>query len=116
MMDTNEVQSMSFSKAPRGAQSQSQSEGSSKKKRKSTRSGEAYETVKESSYVITGVIENISIRLSKTIGEYMNKKHMQLGKELERTTTLITMERHKVARMIIHDNAMVSYFFIIPDE
>ena len=47
MMGTDEVQSMSFSEAPRGAQSQSQSEGSSKKKRKSASNGEAYEALKE---------------------------------------------------------------------
>ena len=52
MMGTDEVQSMSFSEAPRWAQSQSQCQ-----KRQSARNGEAYEALKESSYVITGDIE-----------------------------------------------------------
>ena len=113
-MGTNEVQSMSFSEAPAGAQSQS--EGSSKKKRKRASTGDAYEALKESSYVIANVIEKASIRLSKAIGEDISEKHMQLGKELERTTTLTTIERHKIARMIMQDNAMVSYFFSVPDD
>ncbi|PON77171.1 hypothetical protein PanWU01x14_027900 [Parasponia andersonii] len=46
----------------------------------------------------------------------MNDKHMQLGDELKRTTTLTTIERHKVAQMIMQDNAIVSYFFSIPDN
>ena len=43
MMGTDKVQPMSFSEAPRGAQSQS----ASKKKRKSASNGEAYEALKE---------------------------------------------------------------------
>ena len=43
----------------------------------------------------------------------MNEKYMQLGKELERTITLTTIERHKVTRMIMQDNAIVSYFFLV---
>ncbi|KAF4382875.1 hypothetical protein G4B88_021658 [Cannabis sativa] len=62
------------------------------------------------------VIEKASIRLSKAIGEDLNEKHMQLGKELEMTTTLTTAQRHKVARMIMQDNALVSYFFSVPDD
>ncbi|PON87613.1 Myb/SANT-like domain containing protein [Trema orientale] len=114
MMGNEEVQSMSCSEAPKVAQSQS--DGSSKKKRKNANNGDAYEALKESSYVIARVIEKASIRLSKAIGEDMNEKHMQLGDELKRTTTLTTMERHKVARMIMQDNAMVSYFFSVPDN
>ncbi|PON35670.1 hypothetical protein TorRG33x02_268100 [Trema orientale] len=114
MMGTEEVQSMSCSEAPKVAQSQS--DGSSKKKRKSASNGDAYEALKESSYVIAKVIEKASIRLSKAIGEDMKDKHMQLGDELKRTTTLTIMERHKVARMIMQDNAIVSYFFCVPDN
>ena len=118
VMGTDEVQSMSCSEAPKIAQSQSQSqsEESSKKKRKRSTYREPYKALKESSYVIANVIEKASVRLSKAIGEDINEKHMQLGKELERTTTLTTMERHKVARMIMQDNAMVSYFFSVPDD
>ncbi|KAF4348104.1 hypothetical protein F8388_017741 [Cannabis sativa] len=46
----------------------------------------------------------------------MNEKHMQLGKELERITTLTTTQRHKVALMIMQDNALISYFFSVPDD
>ncbi|PON33440.1 hypothetical protein PanWU01x14_352640, partial [Parasponia andersonii] len=48
----------------------------------------------ESSYVIAKVIEKASICLSKAIGEDMNDKHIQLGDELKRTTTLTIIERH----------------------
>ncbi|PON81511.1 Parvalbumin [Trema orientale] len=65
-----------------------------RKKRKSASNRDAYEALKESSYVIAKVIEKASIRLSKAIGEDMNDKHMQLGDELKRTTTLTTMECH----------------------
>ena len=46
----------------------------------------------------------------------MNEKHMNLGKELEKNTTISRMERHKVARMIMQDNALISYFFSIEDK
>ncbi|PON96540.1 hypothetical protein TorRG33x02_078130 [Trema orientale] len=46
----------------------------------------------------------------------MNDRHMQLRDELKRTTTLTTIEHHKVARMIMQDNAMVSYFLSVPDN
>ncbi|KAK2648459.1 hypothetical protein Ddye_015948 [Dipteronia dyeriana] len=46
----------------------------------------------------------------------LNEKHMQLGNELSRTTTLAIMERHKVFRLIVQDNDLVSYFFSLHDE
>ena len=90
----------------------------SKKKRNSASSRETYhEALKKLSYVIAGVIKKVSIGLSKAIGENMNEKHMQLEKELERrTTTLTIIERRKIPRMIMRDNAMVSYFFSVPDN
>ncbi|KAF4379639.1 hypothetical protein F8388_023656 [Cannabis sativa] len=50
------------------------------------------------------------------VQDIMNEKHMQLGKELERITTLTTTQRHKVALMIMQDNALISYFFSVPDD
>ncbi|KAK1561061.1 hypothetical protein Q3G72_033985 [Acer saccharum] len=70
----------------------------------------------KSTATLAAVIEKSSARLSKAIGEDLNEKHMQLGEELSRTTTLTIMERHKVFRLIVQDNALVSYFFSHPDE
>ncbi|KAK2653535.1 hypothetical protein Ddye_013391 [Dipteronia dyeriana] len=71
---------------------------------------------RKSTATLAVVIEKSSARLSKAIGEDLNEKHMQLGNELSRTTTLTIMERHKVFRLIMQDNALVSYFFSLPDE
>ncbi|KAF4403807.1 hypothetical protein G4B88_014263 [Cannabis sativa] len=114
--NVDEVESMSVSDATRAAQSYTQSDGSSKKKRKAANHEEHSNALTQSACILAEVIEKASIRLSKAIGEGLNEKHMQLGKELERTTTLTTAQRHKVARMIMEDNALVSYFFSIPDD
>ncbi|PON58684.1 hypothetical protein TorRG33x02_290610 [Trema orientale] len=114
MMGNEEVQSMSYLEAQKIVQSQS--DRSSKKKKKNANNGDAYEELKESFYVIARVIEKASIRLSKAIGEDINEIHMQLGGESEKTTTLTTIERHKVAHMIMQDNAMVSCFFSVPNN
>ena len=114
--NVDEVPSMSVSDATRGAQSHTQSDGSSKKKRKTVNHEELSDALTQSACIIAREIEKASIRLSKAIGEDMNENHMQLGKELERTTTLTTAQRHKVARMIMQDNALVSYFFSVPDN
>ncbi|XP_062097148.1 uncharacterized protein At2g29880-like [Humulus lupulus] len=114
--NVDEVPSMSVSNATRGAQSHTQSDGSSKKKRKAVNHEELSDAFTQSACIIAREIEKASIRLSKAIGEAMNEKHMQLGKELETTTTLTTTQRHKVARMIMQDNALVSYFFSVPDN
>ncbi|KAF4395810.1 hypothetical protein F8388_018084 [Cannabis sativa] len=114
--NVDEVESMSVSDATRGAQSHTQSDGSSKKKRKAANHEELSNALTQSASILAEVIEKASIRLSKAIGEDLNEKHMQLGKELERTTTLTTTQRHKVARMIMQDNALVSYFFSVPDD
>ncbi|KAK2662443.1 hypothetical protein Ddye_001017 [Dipteronia dyeriana] len=74
------------------------------------------EALTESTATLAAVIEKSSARLSKAIGEDLNEKHMQLGNELSRTTTLPIMERHKVFRLIMQDNALVSYFFSLSDE
>lgn len=112
MMGVDETQSMSFSQTSAIPQSQ----GSSKKKRKSTNNTEAYEAIKESFSLLAGVIEKASERLSRAIGKYMMEKHSRIRDELQRTTTINTMEHHKVAHMMIKDDALVSYFFSIPDD
>ncbi|KAF4381917.1 hypothetical protein F8388_000611 [Cannabis sativa] len=112
--NVDEVESMSVSDATRGAQSHTQSDGSSKKKRKVANHEELSNALTQSACIIAEVIEKASIRLSKAIG--LNEKHMQLEKELERTTTLTTAQRHKVARMIMQDNALVSYIFSVPND
>ena len=71
----------------------------------------SFKVRKLTSPIKLGVIEKVSIRLNKVIGEDMNEKQMQLRDEIERTTTLTTTERHKVVCMIMQDNTMVSYFF-----
>ncbi|KAF4362513.1 hypothetical protein F8388_011340 [Cannabis sativa] len=86
------------------------------RKRKAANHEELSNALTQSASILAEVIEKASIRLSKAIGEDLNEKHMQLGKELERTTTLTTTQRHKVARMIMQDNALVSYFFSVPDD
>ena len=62
------------------------------------------------------VIEKSYARLSKPIGEDLNEKHMKLGEEFSKTTTLSIVECHKVFKMIVQDNAMVFYFFSLPNE
>ncbi|KAF4390472.1 hypothetical protein F8388_005969 [Cannabis sativa] len=114
--NVDEVESMSVSDATRGAQSHTKSDGSSKKKRKAANHEELSNALTQSACIIAEVIEKASIHLSKAIGEDLNENHMQLGKELERTTTLTTTQRYKVARMIMQDNALFSYFFNIPDD
>ncbi|KAF4360758.1 hypothetical protein F8388_011474 [Cannabis sativa] len=114
--NVDEVESMSVSDATRGAQSHTQSDGSSKKKRKAANHEDLSNALTQSACILAEVIEKASIRLSKAIGEGLNEKHMQLGKELERTTTLTTSQRHKVARMIMQDYALVSYFFSVLDD
>ncbi|KAF4373678.1 hypothetical protein G4B88_029628 [Cannabis sativa] len=114
--NVDEVESMSVSDATRGAQSHTQSDGSLKKKRKAANHEELSNALTQSASILAEVIEKASIRLSKAIGEDLNEKHMQLGTELERTTTLTTAQRHKVARMIMQDNALVSYFFSVPND
>ncbi|KAK0585233.1 hypothetical protein LWI29_025150 [Acer saccharum] len=74
------------------------------------------EALTESIATLAAVIEKSSARLSKAIVEDLNEKHMQLGEELSRTTTLTIMERHKVFRLIVQDNALVSYFLSLPVE
>ena len=95
MMGTDEAQSMSFSEA--GKRHQAQSSGSAKKKKKSTDYGHVYEALKKSSYVLASAIKKASTRLSLAIGEDIIEKHMRLREELEKTTTLTTLERHKAA-------------------
>ncbi|KAM6580408.1 uncharacterized protein LOC115724580 [Cannabis sativa] len=107
---------MSVSDATRGAQSHTQLDGSSKKKRKAANHEELSNALTQPACILAEVIEKASIRFSKAIGEDLNEKHMQLEKELERTTTVTTAQRHKVARMIMQDNALVSYFFSVPDD
>ncbi|KAF4350561.1 hypothetical protein F8388_007129 [Cannabis sativa] len=102
----DEVESMSVSNTTRGAQSHTQLDGSSKKKRKAANHEE----------LSMHLHNQLVLTQSKAIGEDLNEKHMQLGKELEMTTTLTTAQRHKVARMIMQDNALVSYFFSVPDD
>ncbi|KAF4374433.1 hypothetical protein G4B88_012822 [Cannabis sativa] len=114
--NVDEVESISVLDATRGAQSHTQSDGSSTKKRKAANHEELSNALTQSACILAEVIEKASIRLSKAIGEGLNEKHMQFGKELERTTTLTTTQRHKVARMIMQDNALVSYFFSVPDD
>lgn len=117
MVGGDEAQSMYFSQASAVPQTQSHSQGSSKKKRKNTgNSGDAYEALKESSNLIAGVIEKASEHLSRAIGEDIMEKHSQLRAELERTTTISTIERHKAARLIMKDDATVCYFFSVPDQ
>ncbi|TXG62851.1 hypothetical protein EZV62_009845 [Acer yangbiense] len=79
-------------------------------------SGDLAAALTESTMTLAAVIEKSSARLSKAIVEDLNDKHMQLGEELSRTTTLTIMDRHKVYRLIVQDNALVSYFFSLPDE
>ncbi|KAF4395888.1 hypothetical protein G4B88_028058 [Cannabis sativa] len=114
--NVDEVESMSVSDATRGAQSHTQLDGSSKKKRKAANHEELSNALTQPACILAEVIEKASIRFSKAIGEDLNEKHMQLEKELERTTTVTTTQRHKVARMIMQDNALVSYFFSVPDD
>ena len=114
IMGMDETQSMSFSQA--SAVPQSQSQGLSKRKRKSTSNSEAYEAIKESSSLLASVIEKASERLSRAIGEDIAKKHSRLRDELQRTTTIKIMKRHKVARMMMKDDALISYFFSIPND
>ncbi|KAK0585181.1 hypothetical protein LWI29_024345 [Acer saccharum] len=86
------------------------------KQRKTKRYGDLAEALTKSTATLAAVIEKSSARLSEAIGEDLNEKHMQLGEELSRTTTLTIMERHKVFRLIVQDNALVSYFFSLLDE
>ncbi|KAK1562788.1 hypothetical protein Q3G72_017129 [Acer saccharum] len=71
---------------------------------------------RKSTVTLAAVIEKSSARLNKAIGDDLNEKHMQLGEELLRTTALTIMERHKVFRLIVQDNALVSYFFSLLNE
>ncbi|KAK2636675.1 hypothetical protein Ddye_031467 [Dipteronia dyeriana] len=97
-------------------QSQTECSSVSKKQRKNKSSGDLAEALTELTATLAAVIEKSSARLSKAIGEDLNEKHMQLGNELSRTTTLTIMQRHKVFRLIVQDNALVSYFFSLSDE
>ncbi|TXG51732.1 hypothetical protein EZV62_024256 [Acer yangbiense] len=112
----NNVDIQFVSKASKRSQSQTESSSTSKKQRKGKSSGDLAAALTESTMTLAAVIEKSFARLSKAIGEYLNDKHMQLGEELSRTTTLTIMERHKVYRLIVQDNALVSYFFSLPDE
>ncbi|TXG74232.1 hypothetical protein EZV62_002811 [Acer yangbiense] len=112
----NNVDIQVVSKSSKRSQSQTNCSSTSKKQRKSKSSGDLAEALIESTATLAAVIEKSSARLSKAIGEDLNEKHMQLGEELSRTTTLTIMERHKVFRLIVQDNALVSYFFSLPDE
>ena len=112
----DEAQSMSFSQASAIPPTQAQSQRLSKRKRKTTKDSEAYEAIERSSALLAGVIEKASERLSRAIGEDMTEKHSRIRDELQRSTTITALERHKVARMMIKDDALVSYFFSIPDD
>ena len=109
MMGTNEAQSMSFSEA--GRRHQAQSSGSTKKKKKGTDYGQFYKAMEESSYVLTSAIEKSTTCLSLAIGEDITDKHMRLQEELEKTTMLTILERHKATRMIMQDKSLMSYCF-----
>ncbi|KAF4355543.1 hypothetical protein F8388_003124 [Cannabis sativa] len=111
------LQSMSFSQAQNGPRAPPiQSDGSSKKKRKSSSLGDIAEAIKDASQFIGEKIEMSSVRLSRAIGEEMNDKQMRVNEEIMRTTLLPMMDRHRAARMIMSDNALVSFFFSLPDE
>ncbi|KAK3229332.1 hypothetical protein Dsin_001213 [Dipteronia sinensis] len=112
----NNVDIRLVSKSSKRSQSQTECSKTYKKQRKSISSGDLAEALTESTATLAAVIEKSSARLSKAIGEDLNEKHMQLGEELSRTTTLTIMECHKVFRLIVQDNALVSYFFSLPDE
>ncbi|KAK1582698.1 hypothetical protein Q3G72_017424 [Acer saccharum] len=112
----NNVDIQLASKSSKRSQSQTNCSSTSKKQRKTKSSGDLVEALTESTATLVAVIEKSSACLSKAIGEDLNEKHMQLGEELSRTTTLTIMERHKVFRLIVQDNALVSYFFSLPDE
>ncbi|KAM6569170.1 hypothetical protein CsatB_017155 [Cannabis sativa] len=110
-------ESMSFSQAQNGPRAPPiQSDGSSKKKRKSSSLGDIAEAIKDASQFIGEKIEMSSVRLSRAIGEEMNDKQMRVNEEIMRTTLLPMMDRHRAARMIMSDNALVSFFFSLPDE
>ncbi|KAK1582087.1 hypothetical protein Q3G72_011716 [Acer saccharum] len=112
----NNVDIQLTSKSSKRSQSQTNCSSTSKKQRKTKSSRDLVEALTESTATLVAVIEKSSARLSKAIGEDLNEKHMQLGEELSRTTTLTIMERHKVFRLIVQDNALVSYFFSRPNE
>ncbi|KAK2644417.1 hypothetical protein Ddye_019612 [Dipteronia dyeriana] len=112
----NNVDIQIVSKSSKRSQSQTECSSTSKKQRKNKSSGDLVEALTESTATLVVVIEKSSARLSRAIGEDLNEKHMQLGNELSRTTTLPIMERHKFFRLIVQDNALVSYFFSLPDE
>ncbi|EXB53670.1 hypothetical protein L484_013305 [Morus notabilis] len=61
-------------------------------------------------------VNKVSEHLSRAIGEDMTEKHSRIRDELQRTTTINAMERHKVAQTMIKDDALVSYVFSIPDD
>ncbi|KAL5574094.1 hypothetical protein UlMin_023691 [Ulmus minor] len=112
----NNVDDQFISLAPKRSQSQTECSSRYRKQKKSKSIGDLVDTIKESTLTRAAVIEKSYARLSKAMGEDMNKKHMKLGKELSKTTTLSIMERHKVFKLIVQDNAMISCFFNLPDE
>ncbi|KAK2635094.1 hypothetical protein Ddye_029886 [Dipteronia dyeriana] len=112
----NNVDIQLVSKSSKRSQSQTECSGTSKKQRKDKSFGDLVEALTESTATLAAVIENSSACLSKFGCEILNEKHMQLDNELSRTTTLTIMEHHKVFRLIMQDNALVSYFFNLPDE
>ncbi|KAL5549429.1 hypothetical protein UlMin_004660 [Ulmus minor] len=112
----NNVDDQFVSPAPKRSQSQTECSSKYKRQKKSKSTGDLVDTIKESTLALAAVIEKSFSRLSKAMGEDMNEKHTKLGEELSKTTTLSIMECHKVFKLIVQDNAMVSYFFSLPDE
>ncbi|KAL5564342.1 hypothetical protein UlMin_027506 [Ulmus minor] len=112
----NNVDDQFVSPTPKWSQSQSDCSSKYKKQNKCKSTGDLADTIKESTLALAAVIEKSSACLSKAMVEDMNEKHMKLGKELSKTTTLSIMECHKFFKLIVQDNAMVSYFFSLPDE
>ncbi|KAL5565271.1 hypothetical protein UlMin_028435, partial [Ulmus minor] len=112
----NNVDDQFVSPTPKRSQSQSNCSSKHKKQKKCKSTGDLADTIKESTLALAAVIEKSFSCLSKAMVEDMNEKHMKLGKELSKTTTLSIMECHKIFKLIVQDNAMVSYFFSLPDE
>ncbi|KAL5570749.1 hypothetical protein UlMin_020346 [Ulmus minor] len=112
----NNVDDQFISPTPKRSQSQTECSSRYNKQKKSKRTEDLVDTIKESTLALATVIEKSSTRLSKAMGEDMNEKHMKLGKALSKTTTLSTMESHKIFKLIEQENAMVSYLFSLFDE
>ncbi|KAL5542783.1 hypothetical protein UlMin_010493 [Ulmus minor] len=110
----NNVDDQFVSPPPMRSQSQIECSVTYKKQKKSKSTGNLADTIKESTLAFAAIIEKSYARLSKAIGEDM--KYMKLGEELSKTTTLSIIEHHKVFKLIVKDNVMVSYFFSLPDE